>query len=170
MFRVNDIHAVKLIGAASQVQFVPELHHCIADYNADDQLKGGVLFTDFLRGSIMIHMAGFRKNWVSRGMVYLAFDYPFRQLKVNKLMGTVPERNFVARNNNLHLGFTIEHLSPDVFDHSDGVNGMYIMSMYRRDCRWLDMKMPFIEYAPEKRTNHFVKPVLADMPTAGRMQ
>jgi hypothetical protein len=64
----------------------------------------------------------------------------------------VPERNVVARNNNLHLGFKIEHLSHDVFNYDDGVNGMYLISMYKEDCKWLNMPMPFIEYAPEHLT------------------
>jgi hypothetical protein len=163
MIRINDVHAIKLIAHAAHIEFVPQLHHCIAEYDADDELKGGVLFTAYRVGSVMIHMAGFRKNWVSRPMIYLAFDYPFRQLKVRKLIGMVPERNVTARNNDLHLGFKIEYLSPDVLGYEDGVNGMYLMSMYRDDCKWLNMRMPYIEYAPKSRTS-VAKP-LAAMPT-----
>ena len=51
----------------------------------------------------------------------------------------------------------------------DGVNGMYIMSMRKEDCQWLDMQMPFIEYAPPERTNRVDLP-LAILPTIGVMQ
>ena len=149
MIRINDVHATKLIAQASQIEFVPKLHHCIADYSGNDQLKGGVLFTNYRVGSVAIHMAGFRKNWVSKSMLYLAFHFPFRQLKVKKLFGMVPERNVEARNNDLHLGFKIEYMIDDVYGYEDGVNGMYLMSMRREDCKWLDMAMPFIEYAPD---------------------
>lgn len=170
MIRIDDVHATKLIAAASEVEFVPRLHHCIAEYTAEDQLKGGVLFTGYRVGSVMIHMAGFRKNWVSRPMIYLAFDYPFRQLKVNKLMGTVPERNVRARDNDLHLGFKIEHLSPDVLGYEDGVNGMYLMSMYRHECKWLAMPMPFIDYAPDTMMNNISQLVKANLPAGATIQ
>ena len=170
MFRINDVHATMLIAAASEVEFVPRLHHCIAEYNADDQLKGGVLFTGYRVGSVMIHMAGFRKNWVSRPMIYLAFDYPFRQLKVNKLFGTVPERNPRALKNDLHLGFKVEYLSPDVLGYADGVNGMYLVSMYKADCKWLDMPMPYIEYAPDTKMNSISQLVRANLPAGTVIQ
>ena len=81
----------------------------------------------------------------------------------------MPERNVKSRNNTLHLGFKIEYLSPDVLGYPDGINGMYLMSMYRKDCRWLDMNMPFIDYAPPERTNNIELP-LAFTPTIGMMQ
>jgi hypothetical protein len=167
--RFDDVHAIKLIAHAAQIQFVPHLHHCIASYSESDQLKGGVLFTDYWGGSVQIHMAGFCRNWVSKAMVYLAFDYPFRQLAVNKLFAVVPEWNHISRNNTLHLGFKIEYKVDDVFDNPHGVNGMYLMSMYKNDCRWLNMKMPYIEYAPPERTNRLDVP-LALLPTIGGMQ
>jgi hypothetical protein len=74
------------------------------------------------------------------------------QLGVRKLFGLVPERNVAARNNDIHLGFKIEYLTADVFNYDDGINGMYLISMYKKDCKWLDMPMPFIEYAPEHLT------------------
>ena len=35
-------------------------------------------------GSCQLHTACFNKRAVSKAMMYLAFDYPFRQLKVGK--------------------------------------------------------------------------------------
>lgn len=169
MIRFDDVHAIRLIAQASQMEFVPRLHHCIARYDESDKLMGGVLFTDYRVGSVAIHMAGFHPQWVSKAMVYLAFDYPFNQLKVNKLFGLVPERNVKSRNNTLHLGFKIEYLVPDVLGYPDGINGMYIMSMYKKDCRWLNMKLPYIDYAPPERTNRIDLP-LASLPTIGGVQ
>ena len=169
MYRIDDVHAIRLISKASQMEFVPRLHHCIARYDDRDRLLGGVLFTDYRVGSVHIHMAGFHPRWVSKAMVYLAFDYPFQQLKVKKLFGLVPERNVKSRNNTLHLGFKIEYLVPDVLAYADGVNGMYIMSMYKEDCRWLNMPMPFIDYASSEQTNSIDRP-LAAMSTVGGMQ
>ena len=166
-FRVDDVHAIKLIAQASQIEFIPRLHHCIARYDDNDKLMGGVLFTAYRVGSVMIHMAGWHPRWVNRAMIYLAFDYPFNQLKVKKLIGTVPERNVNSLHNTMHLGFKVEYMSKDILGYHDGINGMVFLSMYRDDCKWLKMKMPFIDYAPEERTNSLP---LADLPTVGMMQ
>jgi hypothetical protein len=163
MIRINDVHSIRLIAQAAQIEFVPKLHHCIATYDKSDRLAGGVIFTGYLSGSVQIHMAGFQRNWVNKAIIYLAFNYPFVQLGVNKLFGLVPERNTVSRNNTLHLGFKVEYLTPDVFNYEDGVNGMYLVSMYKKDCKWLDMPMPFIDYAPDYLTGP-VLPLGQDQP------
>jgi hypothetical protein len=155
LIRINDVHATMLIANACSVQFVPRIHHCIATYDESDKLVGGNLYTDYWGngGSCQLHTACFNKRAVSKAMMYLAFDYPFRQLKVGKIFGLVPERNIAARNFDLKLGFRIEYLAAGVFNHVDGVNGMYLMSMTKDECKWLDMKMPYIEYAPENKTS-----------------
>jgi hypothetical protein len=159
MIRFDDVHAIKLIAAVCQVQFVPTLHHCIARYNSRDQLMGGVLFTDFMGGSLQIHTAGFAPRWADKSLLYLTFNYPFVQIKCKKLVGLVPEWNVRARNLNLHLGFKIEYLVEDIFSHKNAPNGMYIMSMRREDCRFLNMKVPHIELAPPERVNRIDLPL-----------
>jgi hypothetical protein len=160
MIRFDDPHAVKLISEYSHIQYVPRLHRSIAEYDSNDVLRGGVLFTDWMGGSVQVHVAGFRQNWASRALLYLTFHYPFMQLNITKLIGLVPEWNWRARNLNLHLGFTLEHRLADVFGHADGVNGMDIMSMRKENCRWLTMRPPKIETAPVGRTNRFATPIV----------
>jgi hypothetical protein len=159
MIRFDDVHAIKLIAKASNMQFVPLMHHCIARYNSQDQLMGGVLFSDWMGGSVQVHVAGFQPCWADKGLLYLTFNYPFTQLGVKKLIGLVPEWNYRARNLNLHLGFKIEYKVDDVFNHQQLDNGMYIMSMRREDCKWLNMKQPYIEFAPPERTNRIDMPL-----------
>ena len=171
MIRIDDVHAIRAISAAAHMQFVPKIHHCIASYDENDKLLGGNIYTDYWGngGSCQVHTACFNKHWASKAMLYLAFDYPFRQLMVKKMFGLVPERNVAARNFDLRLGFKIEYLAEDVFNHPDGINGMYLMSMRADECKWLSMKMPYIEYAPRERTNDINLP-LATMQTVGAMQ
>jgi RimJ/RimL family protein N-acetyltransferase len=151
--RFNDPHSVILIAQIAGIQYVNHLHHCVADYDANDTLKGGVIFTEYRGGSIQVHVGAFRSRWASPAMLYLTFQYPFVICKVKKLIGLVPESNIRARNLNLHLGFKIEHTVDDVFNWPDAPNGMYIMSMLRENCRFLDMKPPIIRIAPLNRTN-----------------
>lgn len=166
MIRFDDVHAIRLIATAARIQFVPQLHHCIADYDANDRLKGGTLYTDYHGGACQVHFAGFRKGWISKSLLWLGFDYPFNQLKVKKIVGPIPEWNVASRNMALHLGFKIEYKVDDIYNHPDGVNGLYITSMTRESCRWLDIPMPLIDYAPPERINRIDIP-LEVLPTLG---
>jgi hypothetical protein len=157
--RFNDPHAAYLIASAAKIPFVPQLHHCIAEYDSNDILRGGVLFTDYLGGSVQVHVAGFRLNWASKVLLYLTFQYPFKIIRVKKLIGLVPESNTQARNLNLHLGFKIEYLVADVFNWGDAPNGMYVMSMYAEDCKWLNMPTPRVILAPKEKTNQLTLPL-----------
>lgn len=168
MIRLNDTHAIRVITQWAHVRYTPGESHCIAQYNQTDKLMGCVLFTDWNMGSIQMHMSLFGGFGGMRPLLWLVYQYPFVQLGVKKVFGLVPEVNIRARNMNLHMGFRIEHLAADVFANPDGVNGMYLMSMRREDCRWLTMKCPPIEYAPLLYTN--VAHPLRDMPTLGSMQ
>lgn len=154
MIRVNDTHAIRLIAQHAEVPFTPKLHGCIARYSSSDRLMGGVMYTDLkLNGSVAMHWAGFCPNWVSRALIWLAFDYPFRQLGVNKVFGLTPEGNVVARNTAIRFGFKIEAVIYDVFGRPDGINGLYVMGMYKKDCKWLDMPPPVLDFAPTNKTN-----------------
>lgn len=167
--RIDDVHAIRLLAQSAHIQFVPRLHHCIARYSENDKLMGGTLYTDYWGGSVGCHFAGFHPGWINRELLWLGFDYPFNQLKVKKLFGLIPEWNVQSRNTALRLGFKIEYLTEDVFNRDDGINGMYLTSMRREDCKWLDMKMPYIEFAPVERTSDINLP-LASLPTVGMMQ
>ena len=165
--RFDDIHAINIIAKASNVQFVPRLHHCIARYDRRDRLMGGVLFTNYAGGSVEMHAAGFAPNWCNKSLLYLMFNYPFVQLNVTKLICLVPEWNIKSRNGCLHLGFKIEYKMDDVFNFKDLPNGMYLLTMRKQDCRFLAMKQPLIEFAPPERMNTIP---LAQIETVGMMQ
>lgn len=168
MIRVDEVHAIRHIARACQLQFVPGLNHCIAYYDRNDRLMGGVLFTDFMGGSIQLHVAGFQPNWVNRELLYLTFDYPFVQLKVKKLLALIPEWNYKSRNNALKMGFKIEYKADDIFNHRELPNGMYFMSMRKDECKYLQMPQPLITYAPQDRTSR-IDPFV-DMPAVGMLQ
>lgn len=102
-------------------------------------LLGGVCYNHFTHESMQIHMAGWHWHWSSRLMLYLAFDYPFNQLRVKRLFGMVPECNRAAQAINVKLGFKPVARIDGVFRHGDAC---IVMRMDREDCRWLGMKMP----------------------------
>jgi len=169
MIRLNDVHAIKLISHYASVPFIVGHHHCIAQYDRNDFLMGGVLFTDWLGGSIQMHQALFGGKCGIRPLIYLSFYYAFEQVKVKKVLGLVPAVNYKALRLNIHLGFIIEHKVEDVFAHPPGHdNAMYIMSMTKEQCKWLDRPVKIV-YAPEERTQRIDNP-LFEMPTVGGMQ
>lgn len=159
VMRMNDVHATKLIASSTSVQFVPHLHYCIADYDDRDILRGGTLYTEYWKKSCNVHFAGFRPNWISKQMLWVGFDFPFNQLGVKKLFGLIPEWNYKSRLLALHMGFKVEYLAHDVYDMPDAVNGMYIMSMLKDDCKWLKMKRPFFQFAEPMRTSRIEEQV-----------
>ena len=86
MIRINDTHAIQLIARAARVQFVPHMHHCIAEYNSRDQLVGGVLFTDWNFGSVMTHIALTpHKGMRCRQLLWLTCGIRFVQLEAKKM-------------------------------------------------------------------------------------
>jgi RimJ/RimL family protein N-acetyltransferase len=167
MIRINDLHAVKLIAQQAHVRFVAKTDHCIAQYNSNDVIMGGCLFTDWNGGSIQLHLALWGGFGAMRPLIYLSFQYPFVQLGLKKIFGLVPEWNWKARNLDLRLGFKLEYTVDQVFATPEGVpSGLHILSMRREDCRWLNMKCPPIEYTSAMFTDPVNSP-LRDMPTIG---
>lgn len=136
MIRVDDPHAVKHISKSSNVAFIRSHHKCIARYDRNDRLMGGVFFTDFNYASVQIHVASFAPNWINKQLLWLVFDYPFNHLKVKKLIGLVPETNKAAQSFDIGLGFVLETTVKDVFPNGD----MLVFGMYREQCRFLDMR------------------------------
>lgn len=104
-------------------------------------LLGGVVFTNYTGpdGSVMLHMAGERGEWLTREMVLLPFHYAFHQLRVRKVFGTVPAQNEEVLAMDLRGGYTLEARIKDMFP---GANGdMLILSMYKEQCPWLKYKL-----------------------------
>jgi len=61
-------------------------------------------------------------------------DYPFNQLKVERVTGPIPAINFKARNFAERLGFKVEHVLKDFCPDGD----MLYYVGRRSDFRWLN--------------------------------
>lgn len=149
MIRINDAHAIRLIADCAMIDLGAKIY-CIADYDSQDRLTGGVLVMNDNGWSCEIHSASFRPNWATRELVWAVFNYIFRIRGIKKLFGRVPEGNARARRLNRNLGFTEEAIIEDVFQ---GGEGLVVMSMYADDCRFLKMKLPIVSFAPPDKTN-----------------
>lgn len=134
--RFNNIVDAEAICRAAGLVYNPFSDACIARITPRGSLLGGVVYTGYTGqgGSICFHVASFRRKWVSRELLWLAFDYPFSQLGVRKIFAQVMLGNEAVLRVARHVGFKQEAFVRDVYPDGD----MVILSMYRADCRVLD--------------------------------
>lgn len=136
MIELNNERHGWCIASEARCAYDPKQDIVLSNFQGNGELLGGVIYTDFAVASIKAHVAGFSKRWLTRDMLWILFDYPFNQLKVGKIIGVIRSSNLKAVAFNEHLGFTVETRIRDVFPDGDAV----VMSMYRAQCRWLNMK------------------------------
>lgn len=130
----NEEHG-HAIAKGAGVSFNPAVDVVIARV-VDGRLRGGVIFNGYTGASINLHAWGDDPNWADRDMLWITFDYPFRQLGCRKVFGQIPANNAHALEFDLKLGFKIEARIKDVFPDED----LIVVSMAREDCRWLKLR------------------------------
>jgi hypothetical protein len=74
-------------------------------------------------------------RWMTREFLWVCFDYPFNQLRVNKILGLVDSTNVPAQRFDQNLGFVLEHSIKD----AGKVGDLLVYSMTRQQCRFLEM-------------------------------
>lgn len=131
----NIVHAFK-IAAAIPRPYNPVTDVCISRVTPKGNCLGGVLYDGFTGGCIFMHQAGFDARWLTGNMIWLVFDYPFTQLKVSKVAGTINSTNKELLDFNRRLGFKEEARIKGAYLDGD----MIVMTMERADCRWLKIK------------------------------
>src|SRR6478735_7184973 len=102
------------------------------------ELYGGVIYEAYTGkgGSLLAHVASFRPNWLNRDMLYIMFDYPFKQLAVNQVFLQVASKNEASLRFAKSLGFKEYCVLEDVFPDDD----MILLRMKRDECRFLKVK------------------------------
>lgn len=114
---------------------LPEETVCIGQ-EIDGELAAVVGFCSFMPNACQMHVGAVSEvNWMSRDLLWAAFDYPFNVLGVKVILGQICASNEDALRLNRHLGFKVVAEIPDA--HMDG--DLVVMAMRREDCRWLDL-------------------------------
>lgn len=124
------------IARAIPRNYNPAVDIVISNVNKSGELLGGVIYDGYTGSCIFIHQAGFSKYWLSRDMLWVAFDYPFNQLGCSKVCGTIPSSNPQLLAINKKIGFIVEATIKGAYPGAD----MLVLSMERDQCRWLDLK------------------------------
>lgn len=136
MIVFNDIVHGRMVAKAAGTHFNAEINQVIARQAANGKLLAGVIYDGYTGVSIRCHIASFSPNWLSKDYLWTIFDYPFTQCGVRKIIVQIKETNLKSLEFVSHLGFKEEVRIKDVFPEGDCV----VMSMYRDQCRWLDIK------------------------------
>lgn len=102
-------------------------------WERDGQLVAGVLYDNFNGRSVQMHVAAIGKSWMVREYLRTCFDYPFNQLKVNKVIGLVDSTNLDALRFDRHLGFVDEAVIKD----AGKVGDLHVLTMTRQQCRFI---------------------------------
>ena len=98
------------------------------------ELVAGILYEDCNGVNVNMHVASDgSRRWMTRELLHFAFWYPFEQLGVKRVTGTVPASNDDARRLDEHLGFVLEARLEKA--HPDG--DLLIYRMFRHECKWL---------------------------------
>lgn len=100
----------------------------------DGELIGGVIIDGILEGArCSVHCAGKGKRWLTRELLFVVFDYIFRQLNCKVAINTVDADNKESLRFTQHIGYTELARVPDGALDCD----LVIFIMRRDDCRWL---------------------------------
>src|SRR5579883_950627 len=112
----------------------PKTDVVISRVDETGKLLGAFWYSHYFGVSIRMHVSSFVPNWCTREFLWLAFDYPFNQLGVSKVLGFIRSDNYFVSNFARKLGFVYEAEVKDVFPNGAS---LIILGMKKQECRWL---------------------------------
>ena len=131
---VNNPHHGQWIAERAHTHFHPDTD-MVVSRGTLHEVKGGAIFTNYTRRSIVAHFAG-EGRWVSRDLAWVLADYPFNQLGCERIYGFVPSWNERAIDFDKHIGCKELYRMVGAIPGGD----MVILSLERADCRWLKIQ------------------------------
>jgi len=140
MFNVKS-HGIEVARAAGIEFYDSVAHTVISIVDDNDKLLSGVIYSDYNLASINMHVAVFDQRGVNRDMLWVCFDYPFNQLKVNWVFGFIRTDNLKAQEFAYKLGYEYCTVIPGVFTDANQL----VLRMGPAHCRWLKHKPRLLE-------------------------
>ena len=105
------------------------------------ELVAGVAYGDWNGVNVVAHIASDgSKRWLTREYLAVIFDYPFKQLKVNRITCMIGGNNHDSRRLCEHLGFELETTLKGAHPSGD----LLVYRLWRQDCRYL--REPYVSY------------------------
>lgn len=131
----NKEHGYQIAKAIPR-SFNPAVDQVISNVTSEGNLLGGVIYEGMTSNCIFMHQAGFSKKWMSADLLWVLFDYPFNQLDLGVVCGTIPSSKSELLDFNLRLGFKVECVVRGAYKDGD----LIVMAMRKAECRWLTVK------------------------------
>ena len=103
-------------------------------WKRNGEIVAGVAYSDFNGVNCSAHIA--ITGAMSREFLWTIFDYPFKQLKVNRVTCLIGEGNQKSRNLCLKLGFEEEARLLSAHPTGD----IIVYRMRREECKWFGIK------------------------------
>lgn len=103
-------------------------------WERNGELIAGTAYANWNGVNVEAHVAsdGSRK-WLTKEYLWTIFDYPFNQLKVNRVTLCIGEGNTSSFGFAIHLGFKIEAQLTGAHPTGD----LLVLRMFREECRWI---------------------------------
>jgi len=114
-------------------RFVTGDDHCFLTTWLGER-AGGFVACEYTGNAMMMHMGSINPRWLTRTLLWMAFDYPFRQLGVGKVIAPIRADNLAAFKLVRRLGADFETRIRDVY--APDVD-MLMLTMTRERCPWL---------------------------------
>lgn len=114
--------------------FTPGFDHSFTRHAEDGSVRGGIILSNYVGGSITAHMAGADKRWFNRELAWLVFDYAFNQLGVHKMLAPISSKNSRILAIDMRGGWTLEAVVQDAYAVGEH---MMILTMTKATCPWL---------------------------------
>lgn len=100
----------------------------------DGLLVAGVAYAEWNGVNVVCHIAAEGKLWATRQFLWTIFDYPFNQLKCNRITVCIGEGNKPSRNLVERMGFTQEANLQGAHPTGD----LIVYSMFKSGCKYLE--------------------------------
>lgn len=134
---------MSLIVGSGVIEWVAKQTHEYGNFGAaqgigwrrNGEIVAGVVFNEFNGVTCCLHVASIGSHWLSREFLWTCFDYPFCQLKVQRLTVLIGEGNAKARRFNEHLGFTLE----TTLERAHPTGKLMVYRMFKEDCKWIKL-------------------------------
>lgn len=107
----------------------------------DGKIIAGVVYENWNKRNVFVHQA--IEGRLTRQYLWTICDYPFNQLKVERVTGMIPQGNPKAATAAEKIGFKLETVLKDA--HPSGDILIYVLR--RNTCRWLNENLHKIRMA-----------------------
>tara|TARA_R110000868_G_scaffold247991_3_gene504353 strand:+ start:7868 stop:8314 length:447 start_codon:yes stop_codon:yes gene_type:complete len=101
----------------------------------DGELVAGILYEDSNGTNIMGHIAG-EGQWLDKTLLWIMFDYPFRQLGVNRITASVNSDNVKSIAFLERIGFIMEARLHGATSKGD----ILLFRMFKSECKYLESR------------------------------